>query len=158
MENLNLAGVGKRLVAYIIDAILLSIVLGIVFSIMVGGSIFSILAARSGNIDSDAADAATAVAVGASMLGFYAVSTVGVILYDALLTASVRQGTLGKMVMKIKVVNANGQALTTSEAFIRAIVKSISLGLCFLLFLVALFNKEEQMLHDMAVKDHVVND
>ena len=73
------------------------------------------------------------------------------------MTASAKQGTLGKMAMKIKVMKETGEQLNTSEAFIRAVLKSIIGSACALLWLVCLFNNKEQNLHDMAAKTLVIS-
>jgi uncharacterized RDD family membrane protein YckC len=80
------------------------------------------------------------------------------ILYDGLLTASERQGTLGKMAMKIKVVDEKGLRLTQGNAVLRAIMKFVSGLFCCIGYFVALFNKEEQTLHDLVAKTYVVNE
>ncbi len=158
MENVKLAGFGKRFLAYLIDGILLSIVLSIVL-IPFGGllGIMGMKAAQNGGEMSDEAAVATAAVAGMSIGGIILVALVVPIVYDALMTASSKQGTLGKMAMKIKVVKETGEQLNTSEAFIRAVLKSIIGGACALLWLVCLFNKKEQNLHDMAAKTLVLS-
>ena len=154
MNNFRLAGFGKRFLAYIIDGI----ILGIVFTLVLipFGGIFAFLGVGGGDHLTDGEAAAMAVTGGVSILGIILVAMVAPIIYDALLTASPRQGTLGKSIMKIKVVKENGETLTTSEAFIRALVKYVTGQFCFLLLMVCLFNKEEQNLHDLAAKTFVV--
>jgi uncharacterized RDD family membrane protein YckC len=158
MENVKLAGFGKRFLAYIIDGILLSVVLSIVL-IPFGGllGIMGMKAAESGGDMTDEAAVATAAMAGISFGGIILVALVVPIVYDALMTASEKQGTLGKMAMKIKVVKENGERLNTTDAFVRALLKSIIGGACAFLWLVCLFNKQEQNLHDMAAKTLVVS-
>ncbi len=158
MENVKLAGFGKRFVAYIIDGILLSIVLGIVL-IPFGGilGVMGMKAAESGGEMGDEAAMAAAAMAGISFGGIILVALVVPIVYDALMTASPKQGTLGKMAMKIKVVKETGEQLSTGDAFIRALLKSVLGGACAFLWLVCLFNKQEQNLHDMATKSLVVS-
>ena len=154
MNNFRLAGFGKRFLAYIIDAI----ILGIAFSLILlpFGGILAFLGFGSGGNITDGEAAAMAVTGGISILGIILVGMVAPIIYDALMTASPRQGTLGKSIMKIKVVKENGEALSTNDAFIRALVKYVSGQFCFLLLMVCLFNKEEQNMHDMAAKTLVI--
>ena len=158
MENVKLAGFGKRFIAYIIDGILLCLVMMIAF-IPFGGfmTVMGMKAAESGGVMGDEVSAATAALAGISIGGIFLVALVGPLIYDSLMTASSKQGTLGKMAMKIKVVKETGEALTTSEAFVRTIIKIITLSACGLLGLVCLFNKQEQNLHDMAGKSLVVS-
>jgi uncharacterized RDD family membrane protein YckC len=158
MENVKLAGFGKRFLAYIIDGILLSIVFSIVL-LPFGGLLgfMGMKAAENGGEITDEAAVATAAMAGISIGGIILVALVVPIVYDALMTASPKQGTLGKMAMKIKVVKETGEQLSTSDAFIRAVLKSILGSACAFLWLVCLFNKQEQNLHDMAVKSLVVS-
>lgn len=154
MENLKLAGFGKRLVAYVIDAIVLSIAFSIILLPFGGLIAFIGIGSRDGDIDNPVA-AATA---GLSIMGIILVALVAPIIYDGLMTASSKQGTLGKMAMKIKVIKEDGNRLTQGEAIIRALLKSIIGSACFLLWFIMLFNKQEQNLHDMVVKSLVVEE
>lgn len=154
MNNFRLAGFGKRFFAYIIDGI----ILGIIFTLLLlpFGGILSFLGMSSGGGFSDGETAAMAVAGGISIFGIILIGMIAPIVYDALLTASPRQGTLGKSIMRIKVVKENGEQLTTADAFIRALVKYVTGQFCFFLLMVCLFNKEEQNLHDLAAKTLVI--
>jgi len=158
MGTVNLAGFGKRFVAYIIDFILLGFALTLVLLPFGGILAFIGLGAVGSNADlSEGETAAWASMAGLSIGGLVLISLAIPVIYDALMTASVRQGTVGKMAMKIKVVKENGETLSTSEAFIRAILKSVTGGACLFLWLVCLFNKQEQNLHDMASSALVVS-
>lgn len=156
MNNFRLAGFGKRFLAYIIDGI----ILGIAFTLILlpFGGLFAFLGLGQGRGLSDGETAAMAVTGGVSFIGIILVAMIAPIVYDALLTASPRQGTLGKNIMKIKVVKESGEPLNTSDAFIRALVKYVTGQFCFLLLLVCLFNKEEQNLHDLAAKTFVIEE
>lgn len=157
MENLKLAGFGKRFIAYIIDAIVLGIVMSIIF-IPFGGvlGLMGMKATESGGDMSDSETIATAAMAGVSIGGIVLIALVVPFIYDALMTASDKQGTIGKIVMKIKVIKENGERLNTTDAFIRSIVKYAVGSFCALLFLVCLTNKQEQNLHDMASKSLVI--
>ncbi|RFS14442.1 RDD family protein [Emticicia sp. C21] len=156
MNNFRLAGFGKRFLAYIIDGILLGIAFMLIF--LPFGGLFAFLGLGSGRGLSDGEAAAMAVTGGVSILGIILIAIIAPVVYDALMTASPRQGTLGKSIMKIKVIKENGEPLNTNEAFIRALVKFVAGQFCILLLLVCLFNKEEQNLHDLAAKTLVVED
>lgn len=154
MKNFPLAGFGKRFLAYIIDGILLGIAFTLIF--LPFGGLMAFLGLGAGRGLSDGEAAAMAVTGGISILGIILLAIIAPVVYDALMTASPRQGTLGKSIMKIKVIKENGEPLNTSEAFIRALVKFVAGQFCVLLLLVCLFNKEEQNLHDLAAKTLVV--
>lgn len=154
MQISNLAGVGKRIVALIIDWIVLTIAQGIIGSIFLGG-----MAVNYSSILSDSEpnpEAITALLVASMWQNL--ISLIMYICYEGYLTSSSRQGTLGKMAMKIKVVDEQGMRLSRGTAFLRAGMKIISSMVCCIGFLVALFNKEEQSLHDLIAKTYVVND
>ena len=154
MENISLAGFGKRLVAYIIDAILLSFVLFIL--LIPFGGIMAFMG--MGNHNDEITDSAVAAMAGFSILGLIVVAVIAPVIYETLMISSAKQATLGKMAMKIKVVKEDGQKLELTDAIVRTLVKYISGSFCFLLLLVCAFAKNEQNLHDMAAKTFVVND
>ncbi len=157
MENLKLAGFGKRLVAYIIDGIILGAAMMIAF--IPFGGLFAFMgmnAAQNGGEMTDEAAVATAAMAGISIGAIVLVALVVPLIYDTFMTASAKQGTLGKLVMNIKVVKETGEGLNTQEAFIRALVKYATGSFCIFLFLACLFNKQEQNLHDMAAKTLVL--
>jgi uncharacterized RDD family membrane protein YckC len=153
-----MAGFGKRFLAQIIDNIIIWIVFFLV--LIPFGGVLSFLGMSGGmrGDDLSGGEAAALAATGVSFIAVLLILVVAPVVYDALLTASPRQGTLGKSIMKIKVIKENGQALTTSEAFVRALVKYVTGQFCFLLFMVCLFNKEEQNLHDLAAKTFVIEE
>jgi uncharacterized RDD family membrane protein YckC len=156
MNNFRLAGFGKRFLAYIIDGIILGIAFTLIF--IPFGGIFAFLGLGAGRELSDGEAAAMAVTGGISIIGIILLAIIAPVVYDALMTASPRQATLGKSIMKIRIVKENGEPLNTSEAFIRALVKYVTGQFCFLLLLVCLFNKEEQNLHDLAARTFVIEE
>lgn len=158
MNNFKLAGFGKRFLAYILDGIILSIAFFLV--LIPFGGIFAFLGMSRGLDGGDitGGEAAALAAGGVSFLAIILLAIIAPVVYDALMTASPRQGTLGKSIMKIKVVKENGEPLNTSDAFIRALVKYVTGQFCFLLLMVCLFNKEEQNLHDLAAKTFVIEE
>ncbi|MCU0339912.1 MAG: RDD family protein [Spirosomaceae bacterium] len=156
MEKSQLAGFGNRLVAQIIDSIILGIAMTVVLIPFGGFAALMGSGMAESMDDSDAAAAAMAGLAGISILGIIVVGLVVPFLYEAFLVSSARQATLGKSLMKIKVVGENGARLTFGQALGRALVKYISSNLCILLWLWPLFNPEEQALHDLVSKSYVV--
>ncbi|WP_037301153.1 RDD family protein [Runella limosa] len=158
MNNFPLAGFGNRLVAQLIDGI----ILGIAFSIIIipFGGLAAILGLGSAGVF-DGSDEATAAAMGLfgmGLIGLILFSLLTPFLYDAFMVSSAKQATLGKMIMKIKVVGPNGERLTFSQALVRSLIKYISSHFCILLWLWPLFNPEEQALHDLAAKSLVIRE
>ena len=155
MDKSQLAGVGNRLVAQIIDGIILGIAISIV--LVPFGGIAALMGASAGNWSgSEEEVAAMAGIAGMSILGLIFLSLFVPFIYEAVMISSARQATLGKIIMKIKVVGENGERLSFGQALGRSLIKYISSNLCILLWLWPLFNPEEQSLHDLVVKSYVV--
>jgi len=79
-------------------------------------------------------------------------------LYEAIMLQAKNGQTLGKMALKVRVVRADGSALTPGQAWGRAAMRMV-LGLfCLGIvdYLPALFTDEKTALHDMAAGTRVV--
>ena len=150
MENSSLAGFGNRLVAQIIDSLILGFVISALILPIFGISVFNSAMA-------DAEDeAAIAVLVASLVVPLVLAGLVAPILYEAFMLSSSKQATVGKILMKIKVVDEQGQRLTFGAALGRSLIKYITSNVCILLWLWPLFNDKEQALHDIVVKDYVI--
>jgi len=71
------------------------------------------------------------------------------IVYFALFEGSRRQATPGKMLMGIFVTDLNGRRISWLRAFGRSLARILSLIICFMGYLVALFTARSQALHDI---------
>lgn len=69
-------------------------------------------------------------------------------LYHALMESSAKQSTVGKMLLKIRVTDLNGQRISFARATIRHFSKVISVLTLFIGFLMAGWTKKNQTLHD----------
>lgn len=118
-----------RLVAYIIDAILLSIASGIV------GSVFGV------NIFNPDIEHYSGVANGISFL-------IG-LFYFALLESSERGATVGKMAMGLRVVTDKGERLSFANAVGRYFAKIVSALILGIGFIMIAFTDRKRGLHDM---------
>lgn len=149
------AGVGTRILAQIIDGFIIGLgaIPGVIL-MFVGIALAASTADRSGRIGDDAA----AGAVGIFILS-YAVIFLGVIglwLYNCYLLG--RDGaTIGKRLMKIKVLDAQGLPLGFGKAFLRELVKQALGGACFILLLWPLWDEQKQGLQDKVFGTHVFN-
>lgn len=76
--------------------------------------------------------------------------------YFALMESSRRQGTIGKMLLGIRVVDRDGQRLSLSRACARTAGKLLS-GILLIGYVVALFTKQRRALHDLLADTLVVN-
>jgi uncharacterized RDD family membrane protein YckC len=136
-----------RLVAAFLDSIIL-IVITLIISF--------VLAAIAGILLGEGAGLATLLL---TLLAF----TIALILYKPLMEGSEYQGTFGKVILGMKVVNQNGNRLTMSESFLRTIVYTGMLAIpgvniVGLLGLVMIgFTEEKQGLHDLLSKTFVVS-
>jgi uncharacterized RDD family membrane protein YckC len=79
-------------------------------------------------------------------------------LYNALLESSKLKGTIGKLIMKISVVNYDGQRITFLKATLRVFAKAFLSTLLFCYgFLQATYTNRNQALHDAITKTLVIN-
>ncbi len=142
MEDTRKIGFGKRLVAYLIDTTLLTIVLFMVIKLMIK-SLF----------DGDDLTHELAKTIG-NMVVLLSISLY--LAYFTFMESSKMQATVGKIVMKIKVVNEKFEKLTFVNALGRSVSRLIS-GMIFGIgYLMVLFNKDKKALHDMIAKTYVV--
>ena len=131
----NIASVGKRVVGAIIDIIVLFIVM-IIFSFLFGtseGSSFGV----SG----------------------FAAFILYLLWFAYFVVLEVITGkTIGKYVVKTKVINESGGQISWGTSIVRNILRIVD-GFFFYLvgFIIALASKENQRLGDMAAKTYVVN-
>jgi len=133
-----------RLVAYIIDAILLNIVFGVVGAV-VGISMFP---ADPANMDP---------AFFMSEMGsFQLVALVVTWLYFALMESSPRGATVGKMVLGLRVVDEQGNRISFMRATGRFFAKIVSSIILFIGFLMIAFTDRKRGLHDIMAGTLVV--
>ncbi len=79
------------------------------------------------------------------------------IAYYAYFESAPRGQTPGKQVMGVRVVdNGTGEPLDLSKAAMRAMVRVVSFAACFIGFVWALLNDENQTWHDVAADSAVV--
>jgi len=152
------AGFWKRFVAYVIDAILISIASGVLiipFLAVVGLGAFSMY-------DADLSyDSETAIGFLFAIIAGYLLIIIGICvggwLYFALMESSGQQGTLGKMTLGIKVTDMNGNRITFGRAtgrYFSKIISSLTLGIGYI---IAGFTQQKQALHDIIAGCLVVN-
>lgn len=69
-------------------------------------------------------------------------------LYHALMESSAKQATIGKILLKIRVTDLNGQRISFGRATVRHFSKIISTWTLLIGFLMAGWTKKKQALHD----------
>jgi uncharacterized RDD family membrane protein YckC len=137
----QLAGIGRRFAAVWIDGM----VIGLPLMIIMMAVLIPAMVANKG----EGAPPTWMNWAGYATTPFY-------IIYEALMLKA-RGQTLGKMALRIKVVQPGGQALTSGQAWGRAVVRGIFISfLAIINYITALFTKEKLCVHDMAAKTRVV--
>lgn len=164
------AGFWKRFLAYIIDEILLSAVLSflfIPFSILFGLLVFSAFAmdefehySMINFIQHEFNDVSIQ-----EILMFIILITIFIIvavivqwLYYAIMESSSKQGTVGKMVLNLKVVDLVGNKLSFGRATGRFFGKILSGLILNIGYIMAAFTERKQALHDMLAGCLVIYD
>jgi uncharacterized RDD family membrane protein YckC len=77
-------------------------------------------------------------------------------LYNPLMESSKSQGSLGKQVFNLKVVDKDGKRLSFGQALMRLIAKLLSFALFFAGFIMIGLSDKKEGLHDMIVKTSVI--
>ncbi len=149
MQNLQLADGGKRFIAFLIDAIILTVVIGILFGIL--GAV-GFIGASSTETDDSAGMMATIMGAGLLLQVVSLALQVG---YFTYFESSERQATIGKSAMGLIVADENGNRLDTQKALIRNIMRLISGMICLIGYLMAFFTEKKQTLHDIVAKTNV---
>lgn len=145
---LDMASVGRRFVALVIDFLIVTLpVIVVAFLVLIP---YGLIEANDDVIPTPLAIVTNLfVALGGAALK---------VVYEGLMLASGGQ-TVGKKAMKVKVVTAEGSEITTGQAWGRAASRQLlSLVPCLGLinYLVA-FGQERTAIHDMMAKTRVVN-
>ena len=133
-----------RVVAYVIDGILLNIVFG-VLGLVTG---ISMIPTRFSDMDS--------IDALASMGQLQLVSLVITWLYFALMESSARGATVGKMAVGLRVVTDQGLQLSFLHATGRFFAKFISTIILFIGFIMVAFTDRKRGLHDIIASTLVV--
>ena len=147
---MNYASWGTRAIGYIIDSLIVGVVVGVLW-VVLGGMLTGL--ARLGGENA-------AGGMCCLMLALLPIATLVVGLVNRVYLVAQRGYSIGQGVVKVKVVDANGQLLTQGTALVRLLAQ-IGLGLIPLLSLVdllwPLWDQQKQTLHDKAVGCFVIN-
>lgn len=135
---MHYSGIGRRLIAVIIDVMLVIAAAEVVFLLLS-------IAGLSRNLSNSQAELVT------DLLSF----VIGWIYY-AKMESSTYQGTLGKQIVQISVTRVDGEQLSFARASARYFAKLLSTGTFFIGYLMAGFNEKKQALHDKIVQTVVV--
>lgn len=122
---MNYAGFWRRFVASIVDSILLTTIYNLLSWLVWPES-------WKGN-----------------QIFLFATTTIFNWLYYSILESSAKQGTLGKVVLGLKVVDYNNQRISFARATGRCFSKFISAIILMIGFIMVAFTAKKQGLHDM---------
>ncbi len=140
-----------RFAAALIDGIVLNIFFYLLMFTGVAGLFFS-----TDGFDEEALAMADPETLLSAYLGFIALSIIINWLYFALMESSRYQGTLGKMAVKIKVTDYNGERISFGRATGRHFGKMISGLILMIGYIMAGFTEKKQALHDMMASTFVI--
>ena len=148
------AGFWIRFLAILIDGMVLGIPLSVMFLIMFAGTgMFAKLQSQVGQSEPDP----TVMAGFMGLIFLFAlVNLVLQWLYEAAMTSSSKQGTLGKMALGLRVVDKNGNRLSFLHATGRHFAKLINGFTMNIGYIVAGFTERKQGLHDMIAGTYVI--
>jgi uncharacterized RDD family membrane protein YckC len=132
----------KRILAFIIDAIIVGIVHYILVSIFGFNAFnFPIWTLPNG------------MHLNVSLL-----STFIFIVYFTLFDSSKLKGSPGKKILKLSILNDDFTKINIYKAFLRSMLKSFSFSILFIGFIPAFFSDDKKSLHDKLTGTIVVND
>jgi uncharacterized RDD family membrane protein YckC len=140
-----------RAIGFIVDGLLVGAGMAVLYFV-VGGIFGSMLGLIGGH--------GFAGGMCCMMILLFPLATLAVGFYNSVYLIAQRGYSIGQGIVKVKVVDANGQLLTQSTAFIRLLVR---VALSFVPFLPLLdmlwplWDDRRQTLHDKAVNCYVVN-
>ena len=138
--QLPFATVGRRFAALMIDRLLFA-------AGFVAIAVVTALFAKPGEGD-------TFIIVVLSGIGLI---YLGLIVYEGLML-SARGQTLGKMALKIRVVRSDGTAITTGQAWGRAVLRGVMIHVLSLLnYIPAFATKEKTCIHDLVANTRVIS-
>lgn len=156
LQALDLASIGRRFLAFWLDSLILTAIVAVPVVL-----IFLAVGLPLGMFTGEGGEEAEAAA-GLAMMGLQLVLTFGFMAvwigYEGWMLSRDGQ-TLGKKIMKIKVVTPEGADVARGQAYMRAALRQIigivpCLGL--INYLLA-FGQERTCIHDQAAKTRVVN-
>lgn len=151
------AGFWWRFLAYIIDDLIIGAVSWI-FALPIlavfGVSMYSL---KEAGMDTDNAELLVLpIILAASSIGIIAMVLQW--LYFALMESSKHQGTLGKIVLKIKVTDLEGKRVSFARATGRYFGKILSGMIMYIGYIMAGFTEKKQALHDMLASCLVIKE
>ena len=147
------AGFWKRVAAYILDAVVVTIAAQIVQAVLLVG----FLGMNMGSLTANPESMFSSGSGIAFVLAIYLFPLVLFGIYYAAFHASARQATLGKMAVGIKVVRSDGRRISMARAVARFFAFILSGLILYIGYLMAAFTGRKQALHDLMCDTLVVD-
>lgn len=135
-----------RLLAHLIDHVILGAIAAPLFFILVLPAIFRVINEAERNREPSPE---LIIAIVSSVFIYIVLAFVGQWLYEALLTSSSWQGTIGKRVLRLKVVDEAGNRVGFGRATGRFFAKILSSWFLCIGFIMVGFTDRKRGLHDM---------
>lgn len=148
--NTSYAGFWLRLVAFIIDVIIIGIIEGFIFIPLFVALGFGFFGTVSEMDTEDPGNMIGMIGALVAAAGAYWILAQAIqILYFSLMESSKNQATVGKMAVGIKVTGMNDERLDFTKAFLRNLCKLISNFTMLIGYIMAGFTEKKQALHDI---------
>jgi uncharacterized RDD family membrane protein YckC len=155
--NTNYAGFWLRLVAVIIDGIIIGVAQSFIIVPLLAAVGLGFASSADTMDFSDPEQTAGFMAAVAAMMGGYWILAMCIqILYFTFMESSKFQATIGKLALGLIVTDLNGGKLDFTKAFIRNLCKIISNFTLLIGYIMAGFTEKKQALHDMIASTLVV--
>ena len=148
------AGFWIRVLAYIIDRIVIGIAATPFYVILVLPGLLRVIHEAQSSGGEPSPEMIFSMIGDASV--FLILVFVGYWLYEALLTASSWQGTVGKRILRLKVVDEAGNRISFARSTGRFFAKILSQLILWIGFIMVAFTDKKRGLHDMIARTLVI--
>jgi uncharacterized RDD family membrane protein YckC len=150
IENARYAGLFRRIAASIVDSIVIAILLILILTGII--LIFEVqLETHFSQSIHDFMYDFTSILTGITIL-------LGNFIYYAIFESSKYQGTIGKIIMRIKIVTNQGEKISFATSFFRLLLFYLFAISPFYIinFFTIIFTKEKKALHDMIFNTRII--
>jgi uncharacterized RDD family membrane protein YckC len=137
-------GFWRRVIAVVIDGFLLNILMSPLYL----GWVWPVMMS-AGRTRPDDLDPTQAMAIVGTCLGFLVVGGLIETAYFAFLESSTQQASLGKLALGLKLTDLEGARITLGRAVLRRVARTLTAFTLGIGFLMMLWTKRRQTLHDL---------
>lgn len=146
VNQLELASVGQRFLALFLDSLIIGLPLGLLMLVVIFGYV---------GVGQQAPEEVLGGMMIAIQFGFTFLIMGIWILYEGTMLSKGGQ-TLGKKMMKLKVVTPEGNEITRGQAYGRAAIRQLISLFCAIVDYAPALGQDKTCIHDMAAKTRVV--